>query len=289
MTKRKRRNHSPVFKATVALAAVRGERTLADLAEQFEGRSPVRGERTLADLAEQFEESALADLAEQFEESAPWPIWPSSSRRAHPGRSGRAVRGAPESDPRLEKEVGGGGRACVRRRGDRGGTFRAGDPAAPRQDWAADDGEGFFVQSARSRPVSDRRAMIHADHPVAVTRRCVLLDVARSTVYYRPTGISAEDLALMRLLDEIHLACPFYGSRRLRDELETQGSPVNRKRVQRLVRQMGLRALYPKPRTSQPGVGHTVYPYRLRGLSIERPNQVWATDICYIPMAQGFM
>ena len=137
--------------------------------------------------------------------------------------------------------------------------------------------------------MSERRAMIQADHPLAVTRRCELLDVARSTVYYRPTGISAEDLALMRLLDEIHLACPFYGSRRLRDELETQGHPVNRKRVQRLVRQMGLRALYPKPRTSQPGVGHTVYPYLLRGLSIERPNQVWATDICYIPMAHGFM
>ena len=118
---------------------------------------------------------------------------------------------------------------------------------------------------------------------------CELLDVARSTVYYRPTGISAEDLALMRLLDEIHLERPFYGSRRLRDELETQGTPVNRKRVQRLVRQMGLRALYPKPRTSQPGAGHTVYPYLLRGLSIERPNQVWATDICYIPMAHGFM
>ena len=125
--------------------------------------------------------------------------------------------------------------------------------AAPRQDWSADDGEGFFVQSARSRPVSERRAMIQADHPLAITRRCALLEVARSTVYYRPTGVSAEDLALMRLLDEIHLAWPFYGSRRLRDELETQGSPVNRKRVQRLVRQMGLRALYPKPRTSQPG------------------------------------
>ena len=89
--------------------------------------------------------------------------------------------------------------------------------------------------------------MIQADHLLAVTRRCELLDVARSTVYYRPTGISAEDLALMRLLDEIHLERPFYGSRRLRDELETQGTPVNRKRVQRLVRQMGLRALYPKP------------------------------------------
>ena len=119
--------------------------------------------------------------------------------------------------------------------------------------------------------------MIQAAHPLTVTRRCELLDVARSTVYYHPTGIPSEDLALMRLLDEIHLERPFYGSRRLRDELETQGHPVNRKRVQRLVRQMGLRALYPKPRTSQPGVGHTVYPYLLRGLSIERPNQVWCS------------
>ena len=102
--------------------------------------------------------------------------------------------------------------------------------------------------------------MIQADHPLTVTRRCELLDVARSTVYYHPTGIPSKDLALMRLLDEIHLERPFYGSRRLRDELETQGHPVNRKRVQRLMRQMGLSALYPKPRTSQPGAGHKVYP-----------------------------
>ena len=131
--------------------------------------------------------------------------------------------------------------------------------------------------------------MIQAAHPLTVTRRCELLDVARSTVYDHPTGIPSEDLALMRLLDEIHVERPFYGSRRLRDELETQGHPVNRKRVQRLMRQMGLSALYPKPRTSQPGAGHKVYPSLLKGLSIERPNQVWASDICYIPMAQGFM
>ena len=131
--------------------------------------------------------------------------------------------------------------------------------------------------------------MIQAAHPLTVTRRCELLDVARSTVYYHPTGIPSEDLALMRRLDEIHLERPFYGSRRLRDELKTQGHPVNRKRVERLMRQMGLSALYRKPRTSQPGAGHKVYPYLLKGLSIERPNQVWASDICYIPMAQGFM
>ena len=118
--------------------------------------------------------------------------------------------------------------------------------------------------------------MIQAAHPLTVTRRCELLDVARATVYSHPTGIPSEDLALMRLLDEIHLERPFYGSRRLRDELETQGHPVNRKRVQRLMHQMGLSALYPKPRTSQPGAGHTVYPYLLKGLSIERPNQARA-------------
>ena len=96
-------------------------------------------------------------------------------------------------------------------------------------------------------------------------------------------------MALMRLSDEIHLERPFYGSRRRRDELETRGHWVNRKRVQRLMRQMGLAALYPKPRTSVAGRGHKVYPYLLRDISVARANQVWATDICYIPMARGFM
>ena len=94
---------------------------------------------------------------------------------------------------------------------------------------------------------------------------------------------------LMRLIDEIHLQRPFYGSRRARDELGDRGHPVNRKRVQRLMRLMDLRALYPRRRTSQPGKGHKIYPYLLRDLLIERANQVWATDICYIPMAKGFM
>ena len=93
----------------------------------------------------------------------------------------------------------------------------------------------------------------------------------------------------MRLIDEIHLQWPFYGSRRLRDALEERGHTVNRKRIQRLMRQMDLRALYPRRRTSQPGQGHKIYPYLLRDLSIERANQAWASDICYIPMAKGFM
>ena len=137
--------------------------------------------------------------------------------------------------------------------------------------------------------MSERREHIHAEHALSKTRRCELLDVARSSAYYRPEPVSEEDLVLMRLIDEFHLRWPFYGSRRLRNELEDRGHKVNRKRVQRLMRQMGLAALYPRPRTSQPGKGHKIYPYLLRGLSIERPNQVWATDICYIPMAHGFM
>ena len=131
--------------------------------------------------------------------------------------------------------------------------------------------------------------MVMREHSLPVTRRCELLEVARSTAYYRPRPVSDADLALMRLIDEVHLELPFYGSRRMRDELETRGHRVNRKRVQRLMREMGLAALYPKPRTSVPGHGHKVYPYLLRDVSVERPNQVWATDICYIPMARGFM
>ena len=131
--------------------------------------------------------------------------------------------------------------------------------------------------------------MIHSDHRLSVTRRCELLEVARSTAYYQPQAVSDEELRLMRLIDESHLVYPFFGSRRLRDELEDAGHTVNRKRVRRLMRQMDLRALYPKPRTSHPRQGHKIYPYLLRGLAIERANQVWASDICYLPMAKGFM
>ncbi len=137
--------------------------------------------------------------------------------------------------------------------------------------------------------MSELRAQIHTEHELSKTRRCELLDVARSSAYYHPEPVSEADLALMRLIDEIHLELPFYGTRRMRDELEERGHKVNRKRVQRLMRLMGLRALYPRRRTSQPGKGHKIYPYLLRGLSIERANQVWATDISFIPMAKGFM
>ena len=137
--------------------------------------------------------------------------------------------------------------------------------------------------------MSERRGRIHEKHELSKTRRCELLDVARSSAYYRGEPVSEADLAVMRLIDEIHLQWPFYGSRRMRDELEERGHTVNRKRVQRLMRQMDLRALYPRRRTSQPGKGHKIYPYLLRDLSIERANQAWASDISYIPMAKGFM
>lgn len=137
--------------------------------------------------------------------------------------------------------------------------------------------------------MSTRREQVHAKHKLPKRRRCTLLDLAPSTAYYRPAPVSQADLALMRLIDEIHLRWPFYGSRRIRDALEDIEVQVSRKRIQRLMRLMGLRALYPRKRTSQPRRGHKIYPYLLRDLTIDRPNQAWATDISYIPMAKGFM
>lgn len=130
--------------------------------------------------------------------------------------------------------------------------------------------------------------MITRESNLPVTRQCQLLNLNRSTVYYQAKPVSAEDLNLMRRIDEMHLKRPFYGSRRIRDWLEDEGHKVNRKRVQRLMRQMGIAALYPKACTSKPGKGHKIYPYLLRNRIIDSPNQVWAADLTYIPMAKGF-
>jgi putative transposase len=116
-----------------------------------------------------------------------------------------------------------------------------------------------------------------------------LLGLTRSIVYYRPAGAPADDLRLMRLIDGQYTACPFYGSRRMTAWLVSQGEAVNRKRVRRLLRVMGLEAIYPKPRLSAPGAGHRVYPYLLRGVAVERPGQVWSADITYVPLPTGFM
>ena len=124
---------------------------------------------------------------------------------------------------------------------------------------------------------------------MSVRRQCELLGLPRSTYYYEPATESLENLALMRRIDEQYLKTPFYGSRRMADCLSRCGPPVNRKRVQRLMRLMGIEAVYPRKKTSIPGVGHKVYPYLLRDVEVVRANQVWCTDITYLPMWRGFM
>jgi putative transposase len=132
--------------------------------------------------------------------------------------------------------------------------------------------------------------LVEVNRPeLSVRRQCELLGLNRSTFYYEPTGATPEDLRLMRLIDELYTACPFYGSRKITEALTRRGEEVNRKRVQRLMREMGLEAIYPKPRLSAAGRGHKIYPYLLRGVKIERPDQVWSADITYVPLPSGFM
>ena len=132
--------------------------------------------------------------------------------------------------------------------------------------------------------------MVDREHPkLPIVRQCALLGVSRSSLYYRAKGASGEDLSLMREMDRQYLETPFYGSRRMKAWLDRQGMPVSRKRVQRLMRVMGLWAIYRRPRTSQPAPEHRVYPYLLRNARVTRPNQVWAADITYLPMARGFL
>jgi len=131
--------------------------------------------------------------------------------------------------------------------------------------------------------------MIDPDHPLPIVRQAQLLELSRSSVYYRPQATSDGDLALMRRIDELHLEHPFAGSRMLRDLLNREGFEVGRKHVTTLMRTMGIEALYRKPRTSGRDREHPVFPYLLRGLTIDRPNQVWAMDTTYIPMRRGFV
>jgi putative transposase len=131
--------------------------------------------------------------------------------------------------------------------------------------------------------------MIDRDHDLPIARQAKALGVARSSVYYKPRPVSAEDLKLMRRIDELHLEHPFAGARMLRDLLRREGVAVGRRHVTTLMKRMGIEAIYRRPNTSKPAPGHKVYPYPLRGVKIERPNQVWATDISYIPMRRGFV
>jgi putative transposase len=131
--------------------------------------------------------------------------------------------------------------------------------------------------------------MIDREHDLPIVRQAELVRISRGSVYYRPRPVPDADLAIMRRLDRLHLEYPFAGARMLRGLLAAEGCKIGRRHVKTLMQRMGMEALYRRPRTSKPEPGHKVYPYLLRGLSIERPNQVWAMDITYIPMARGFV
>jgi putative transposase len=131
--------------------------------------------------------------------------------------------------------------------------------------------------------------MIDPEHALPISRQAEELNISRSAIYYRPRPIGDVDLMLMRRIDELHLNYPFAGSRMLRDMLSLQGLEVGWRHVGTLMRRMGIEAIYRKPNTSKPAPGHKIYPYLLRGLAITRPNQAWAMDISYIPMARGFV
>jgi putative transposase len=137
---------------------------------------------------------------------------------------------------------------------------------------------------------AERKGKVDRCHKLPISRQCDVLAISRSSAYRPPAGLSVEELDLMRYLDELHLRYPFKGTRRLRDDLwDVHGLQVNRKRVQRLMRLMGIRALHPGAKTTRPNPQHKVYPYLLRDLEINRANQVWCTDLTYVPMRKGFL
>ena len=131
--------------------------------------------------------------------------------------------------------------------------------------------------------------MINREHELPIASQAKALSISRGSVYYLPRPVSAADLAIMRRIDELHLDLPFAGSRMLRDLLNADGIKVGRRHVATLMNRMGIEALYRRPNTSKPAPGHKTYPYLLRNLAVTRPNQVWAMDITYIPMARGFV
>jgi putative transposase len=131
--------------------------------------------------------------------------------------------------------------------------------------------------------------MIDRSHALPITKQAKALGISRGSVYYRPRRVLAADLAIMRRMDELHLEFPFAGSRMLRDLLNQEGIGIGRRHVATLMKRMGIEAIYRKPNTSKPAPGHKIYPYLLRGMKVDRPNQVWAMDITYVPMARGFV
>src|SRR5499427_2527620 len=170
-----------------------------------------------------------------------------------------------------------------------GGRCAEGDrPSAP-QDRAVAGRTRFSCRAARHLPSAERRAMIAPEAGLPVSRQCALLGIARSSFYYCPQPESAEELDLLKRLDRIFTSHPVYGSRRLQVALLREGISIGRRRVRRLMRKLGLWAVRPKRNTSKRHPEHQVYPYLLRGKTIDQPNQVWAADITYIAMQHGFL
>src|SRR3979409_1899660 len=184
------------------------------------------------------------------------------------------------------------GRGCrgVRVCGGRWSQHAAGRcEVTPCQDRRADAGERFFGSRARQSGFAERKAMIIREHALPIARDAEALNIRRGSVYSLPRPVSATDLELMRRLDRLHLEFPFAGSRMLRGLLAAEGCKTGRRHVKTLMKRMGIEALYRRPRTTTPEPGHKIYPYLLRGMEITKPNQVWAMDITYIPMARGFV
>ncbi|WP_425454191.1 IS3 family transposase [Pelagibacterium sediminicola] len=231
----KRKQHSPEFKAKVALEALKGEETVSELASRF-GIHPT--------MIHQWKRALLEGASGVFE---------------------RGGRKKPEIDDEQVKDL----------------HAKIGELAV------AND---FLFTKAQALGREVRRGMIEPDHPaLSIGKQCTLLSIARSSFYYTPKGETEINLALMRRIDEQFLETPFFGVRQMTWHLRNEGHLVNEKRVRRLMRLMGLMPIYQKPNTSRPAKGHKVWPYLLKGLRVERPNQAWAADITYLPMRRGFL
>ena len=229
-----RRQHSGEFKAQVALAAIRGEKTVNELATEY-GVHPVQ----------------ITQWKRALQEEAP---------RLFSSRRGRQEKEEEVLKASLYQQLG---------------------QLKVELDW---------LKKKLGVSVDLKRQLVEEAHPqLSVRRQCSLLGLSRSSLYYRPPAESPDNVQLMHLLDEQYTATPFYGVRRMTAWLRSQGYPVNHKRVARLMQQMGIAAIYAKPKLSQARAGHMVYPYLLRGVKIARVNHVWSTDITYIRLHQGFV
>ncbi|NPD21758.1 IS3 family transposase [Alterinioella nitratireducens] len=234
MTKRPRRNHSPAFKAKVALAALKGDRTMSELAAQFDLHP---------NQIKQWKDQLLDGVSGVFDDR------PKASK-------------APDIDVKtLHAKIG--------------------------QLTLENDFLGRRARQGRS--VVERKEMTDPDHKLSLTRQATLLGISRGSLYYEPRPTSDADLKLMRRIDELHMEFPFAGSRMMKGLLRQEGFTLGRLHVATLMKTMGIEALYRRPNTSKPAPGHKIYPYLLRKLAVNRPNQVWAMDITYIPMARGFV